>query len=62
MGGGDPPVKTQKYRDSQQYWSGSPEKLQRYQASILCWANIGPPERRADEGPFIVIFGSSIPS
>ena len=41
-GGGDrvrhsdptPPEKSEKYRVSLQYWSGSPEKSQSYQASI----------------------------
>ena len=38
---GEQRVWTQKYRASQQYWSGSPEKSQNYQASIQCWAIIG---------------------
>ena len=42
-GGPDPPEKSQKYRVSSQYWSGSPEKSQSYQASIQCWANIPRP-------------------
>ena len=33
-----PPEKSQKYRVCLQYWSGSPEKSQSYQASI----NVGP--------------------
>ena len=33
-GGLNPPEKSQKYRVSLQYWSGSPEKSQSYQASI----------------------------
>ena len=37
-----PPLKSQKYTVSKQYWSGSTEKLQSYQASIQCWAVIGP--------------------
>ena len=36
----NPPEKSQKYRVSLQYWSGSPEKSQSYQASIQCWAII----------------------
>ena len=71
-GGGDrgvqtPPEKSQKYRVSLQYWSGSPEKSQSYQASIQCWAIIGLPAKRqmvfcwrADDGPFIMVFVSSI--
>ena len=55
---------------SLQHWSGSPEKSQSYQANIQCWAIIGPPAKRhlngfllaVDDGPFIMIFGSSIPS
>ena len=38
-----PPEKSPKNRVSKQYWSRSPEKSQSYQASIQCWANIGPP-------------------
>ena len=62
-GGG---TKSQKYRVSKQYLSGSPEKAQSYQTSIQCWAIIGPPAKRylafrlrADDGPH---FGSSLPS
>ena len=40
-----PPEKSQKYRVSKQYWSGSPEKSQSYQASIQIWANIGTPAK-----------------
>ena len=29
-----PPEKSQKYRVSKQYWSGSPDKLQSYQATM----------------------------
>ena len=35
------PVKSQKYMVFKQYWSGSPEKSQSYQASIQRWAIIG---------------------
>ena len=42
-GGPDPPEKSQKIRVSKQYRSRSPEKSQSYQASIQCWAIIGPP-------------------
>ena len=41
-----PPGKLQKYRVPLQYWSGSFEKSQSYQASIPCWAIIGPPAKR----------------
>ena len=40
--GSGPPEKSQ-IRFSKQYWSRSPEKSQSYQASIQCWAIIGPP-------------------
>ena len=44
---GPPPLeKSQKNRVSKQYWSRSPEKSQSYQASIQCWAIIGPPAKR----------------
>ena len=57
--GSRPPLKkSNKYRVSYQYWSGSPEEAQRYKASIQCWASIGP-RWRAVDGPLIVIFGSS---
>ena len=49
-GGPDPPEKSQKYGVSYQYWSRS----QSYQASIQCWAIIGPPAKRnlnGDDGP-----------
>ena len=46
----------------------TPVKLQRLQASIQCWATIGPPAKRhlhgvrwrVDDGPLIVVFGSSL--
>ena len=42
-----PPEKSQKYRGFfLQYWSGSPEKSQNYQASIQCWVIIGMPAKR----------------
>ena len=41
-----PPRKITKIRVSKQYWSRSPEKSQSYQASIQCWAIIGPPAKR----------------
>ena len=55
-GGGDrgsgPPllIKSQKYRVSLQYWSGSPVKSQSYQASIQCWVCICPPAKRHFNG------------
>ena len=67
------PEKSQKYRVSLQYWSGYPEKSQSYmyQASIQCWAIIGPPAKRHLNGvsladrwwpAFLEVFGSSLPS
>ena len=41
-----PTQKSQKYRGSKQYWSESPVKPQGLQASIQCWATIGPPVKR----------------
>ena len=46
------------------------KKSQSYQASIQCWATIAPPAKRylmvfcwwADDGPLLVLFGSSLPS
>ena len=75
-GGSEPPEKSQKYLVSKQYWSGSSEKSQSCQASIQCWAIIcmGPSSARqrnsismafcwwADDGPLLVVFGSSLPS
>ena len=53
--GPPPPVKkSQKYRVSKQYWFGSPEKSQSFQASIQCWANIGTPARRHLNGVSLV--------
>ena len=45
-----PPEKSQNIRVSKQYWSRSPEKSQSYmyQASIQCWAIIGPPASDID--------------
>ena len=49
--GGPAPLKNhKKYRVSKQYWSGSSEKSQSYQASIQCWANIGTPAKRRFAG------------
>ena len=73
-GAGSPPPpspeKSQKYRVSYQYWSGSPEQSQSYQASIQCWAIISPPAKRHLNGislvgrwwPINSVFGSCITS
>ena len=46
QGSGPPsPFKNNKNRVSKQYWSRSPEN-HNYQASIQCWAIIGPPGKR----------------
>ena len=39
---GHPPERSQKYRVSKQYWSGSPVKPQRCQDSVQCWADDDP--------------------
>ena len=57
-GGGPAPEKSQNYRISLQYWSGSLEKPQSYEGSIQCWAIIGTPTKL----PLIVVFGSFLPS
>ena len=65
-----PHEESQSYRISKQYWSGFPEKSHRYQASIQCWAIIGPPAKRhvnnddslAGCGPLFAVFGSSFSS
>ena len=41
-----PSEKSQSNLVSWQYWSGSPENSQSYQASIKCWTIIGPPAKR----------------
>ena len=46
IGGPDPPEKSQKYRVSVLYWSGSPVKSHSYQANFKCWATNGPPGKR----------------
>ena len=53
-GRGHPPEKSQKYRVSLQCWSGSPGKLQSYQASIHYWAINGPPVKRHLNGVSLV--------
>ena len=58
-----PPEKSQKYWVSLQYWSRSPERSQSYQVGIQCWAIIGTTAKRhLNNGPLIVVFGSSVPS
>ena len=64
-----PPEKSQKYRVSYQYWSGSRENHKATKPAL----NVGPSlarqrsaismafHWRADEGPFIAVFVSSIP-
>ena len=46
QGARTPTEKSQKYRASLQYWSDSPVKPHSLQASIQCWAIIGPPVKR----------------
>ena len=50
--GGPDPLTNHKYLVNKQYWSGSPDRLQRYQASIQSWAIIGPPAKRHFEWRF----------
>ena len=68
--GPGPPEKRQKIRVSEQHWSGSSEN---HEATMSAF-NVGQSSTRqqnainmafcwwADDGPFIVVFGSSIPS
>ena len=57
-----------KHRISLLYWTGSPEILKNYLASIQRWVIISTPVKRhlkgfrwrADDGPLFVIFGSSL--
>ena len=64
------PEKSQICKVSQKYWSRSHEKSQSYQASIPCWADcwaiiilLGKHHLvfrwRANDGPLIMVFGSS---
>ena len=68
-GGPDPPEKSQKYRISEQYWSGSPKNRKATKPAF----NGGPLARQqnaiskafrwwADGGPFLVAFRSSLTS
>ena len=45
------PLKNHKAEGLLQYWFGSPGKLQNYQASIQCWAIIGPPANLDSRSP-----------
>ena len=68
-GGPDPPEKSQKYRVSYQYRSGSPENHKAAKSAY----NGGPLSARqryaiemafrwrADDGPLMLVFGSSLP-
>ena len=68
--GGSDPLKNHNTIGLQPYWPGSPEKSQVYKASIQCWAINGTTVKlhfngvcwRADVGPLMVVFGSSLPS
>ena len=56
-GGLDPPEKSQKYRVSKQYWSGTPENPKSFKPAF----NVGPSSAlRVNDGPFIVVFRYSI--
>ena len=63
-GGTVPPILYHKNRG----FLSTPVKLQRLQASIQCWATIGPPANviymafrwRVDDGTLIMVFGSSL--
>ena len=69
-GGPYPPEKSQKYRVSLQYWSGSPENHKTNKSAF----NVGPSSARQRnaismaccrqdyDGPFLAVFRSSIPS
>ena len=69
-GGPDPAEKSQNIGLNSSNTGPDPLKNHSYQASIQCWAIIGRPAKRhlmafgwwADDGPFIVEFGSSLPS
>ena len=68
--GSGPPWKFTKIKGFLAILVRSPWKSQSYQASIQCWAIIGTPAKRrlmafrwwTDDGPLIVVFGSSLPS
>ena len=65
MRGPPPPKKkSQNYRVSKQYWSGTPENKQSFHARIQCRAIIVPPAKRwrGDDDPLLMVFGSSLTS
>ena len=65
-----PTGKSQSYRVSYQYWSGSHGKSQSYPVGIQCWATICPARKRhlktfcwwTFNFTLLVVFGSSLPS
>ena len=73
-GGGDrgsgPPLKNHKNIGFSSSTGPDPLKNRSYQASFQCWAIIGTPAKRhlmafrwrADDGPLIVVLGSSLTS
>ena len=68
--GSGPPLKDHKNIVFSSIIGLDPLKNRSYQASIQCWAIIGMPAKRhlmafrwrADDGPLIVVLGSSLPS
>ena len=68
--GPPPPLKYHKNIGFSSNTGPDPLKNRSYQASIQCWAIIGTPAKRhlmafrwrADDGPLIVVLGSSLPS
>ena len=68
--GSDTHLKYHKYIEFSSNTGPDPLKNRSYQASIQCWAIISTPTKRhlkafcwrADDGPFIVELGSSLPS
>ena len=69
-GGPDPPEKSHRNIGVSSNTGLDPLKNPSYQASIQCWAIIGTPAKRhlmafrwrADDGPLMVVLGSSLPS
>ena len=63
-----PPLKNHKNTGFSSNTGPDPLKNRSYQPSIQCWAIIAPPAKRhlngwrANDGPFIAVFRSSIPS
>ena len=68
--GGMPPEKSQKYRVSKQYWSGSPENHDTTNPAFNVWPSSARQRNAilmafrwwADDGPFIAVFGAYISS